>query len=67
LAAIVESRFELEAERSLSPHTHDTPDQLLTWASNGHEILDLGNPVRRQEAGDQHVAVGKIELLGLSG
>src|SRR5580658_7639916 len=34
-------------------------------AVNGHEVGDLANPVRIQEAGEQHVCFGKVHLAAV--
>ena len=46
-------------------HPH-TPDQALTPVGSfeyGHEVKHLGHPFGREKAGQEHVCVGKEELL----
>ena len=65
-AAVVEPGPALEHERHLAAH-RDHPAQelaaVLRVAVDRHEVLHLAHAVGRQEARDEDVRVGEVELL----
>jgi hypothetical protein len=68
-AAIVEARLELEAKAHLSPDAENAANEamavhLLPTPRDRHESLELADPFRREEAGDEDVRVREVELLG---
>jgi hypothetical protein len=68
-APVVEARLDLERERHLAPHDDDPSHQAVAvvgdvGALDRHEILDLPHAVGREEARDEDVRVGKVELAG---
>ena len=62
LAPVVEARIDLDAEAHLAPHAEHTADQPLPLADR-HEVLQLADSDRGQEARDEDVRVGEVELL----
>ena len=65
-AAVVEAGLALDAQAHLAADADDPPDEValvVRIAVDGHEVLDLGDTVGRQEAGDEDVRVGEVELL----
>jgi hypothetical protein len=69
IAPVVEARLHLYAKRHLSPHDDYAPNQpvwanSLPAAGDGDEVLQLADSIRGEEASDQDVGVGEVELLG---
>lgn len=67
--AVAEARGDPCPEREGSADADHSPDQpvpgrLARLVDHGHEVLDLRHPVRGEEARDQHVRVGEVELPG---
>ena len=67
VACVVEAGLQLRAEPHLAAHAERTANQpmpvLRSAGLDRHEVLHLGDAVRRQEAGDQHVRIREVELL----
>ena len=64
---IVKARRNVDDEAHLAAHGQHAADDALPVrpaAVRRHEVLDLADPVGHQEASDQHVCVGQVELLG---
>ena len=64
--AVVEARLDLDTKRHLAAHADDAPDQRgrgLGPRRDRHEVLHLADAVRGEEARDQNVRVGPVELL----
>jgi hypothetical protein len=64
-AAVVEARLEVESEVQAAAHAHDAADRPLALAAERHEVLDLGDPLRGEEAGDQDVCLRQVQLFRL--
>jgi hypothetical protein len=68
LAPVVEARLHLDAELHLAAHHHHAPQEpvpvQLRLRLDGHEVLQLAHAVGGEEARDQDVRVGEVELLG---
>ncbi len=69
LGPVTEARGDLRPERERPADTDDPPDQpvavrLAGLVDDGHEVLDLRDPVRGEEPCDQDVGVGEVELPG---
>ncbi len=65
LARVVEAGPALEPEAHLAAHRHHLAHQpagVARIAVDGHEVVHLADAVRRQEAGDEDVRVGEVEL-----
>src|SRR5262249_60338544 len=64
-ARIVEARIAAHLEAHVAPHRLRPTYQVVRLPDlfHGHEIGDLGDAVGTEEARQQHIAVGKIELL----
>jgi hypothetical protein len=67
---VVEPRGDVDDETHLPTHGEDSADHAVPvcrvagrW--RGHEVVHFAHSVGRQEAGDQHVGVGEVELLGV--
>ena len=64
---VVEAGLALEHEGHLAAHADHAPREPAAVgrvAVDGHEVLHLAHAVGRQEAGDEDVGVGEVELLG---
>ena len=67
LAPVIEPRRNRHAELHGAAHAGDPTDDPramvgIVRARDRHEVLDLGDAVLAQEAGDEHVGVGEVEL-----
>jgi len=70
LAPVVESRRALQLDVHSPADGHDATDEPLAACScarlpNRHEVLDFAHSLGREEARDEHVGVGEVQLLGL--
>ena len=68
-ARVVEARGDVDDEAHLPAHGEDPADHAvavrrLAGARRGHEVLHLPHSVGHQEARDEDVGVGEVELLG---
>ena len=68
-AAVVKARRALQLEAHLTAHRDDPAHQSLAMLAvdrlrDRHEVLDLAHTVSSQEASDQNVGVGEVQLLG---
>ena len=67
-ARVVEARGDVDDESHLPAHGEHPADDPVTvrlaGARRGHEVLHLAHPVGREEAGDQDIGIGEVELLG---
>jgi hypothetical protein len=68
-ARVVEARRDLDDEADLPAHGEYPADHAvamgrLAAARRGHEVLHLADSFGHQEARDQDVGVGEVELLG---
>lgn len=68
-AGVVKARRALQLEAHLAEHRHDPAYQSLAMLAvdrlrDRHEVLNLADAIRGQEANDQNVGVGEIQLLG---
>ena len=68
-AAVVEARLHLDLEAHVAAHDDDAADQAMAvqrhlGVVDRHEVLHLPDAVLGQEARDQDVRVGEVELLG---
>ena len=64
---VIEAGLALELEGHLAAHADHAahqPTAVGGVAVDGHEVLHLAHPVRRQEAGDEDVGIGEVELPG---
>ncbi len=69
VARVVEPRPALHAELETAAYDANKTDQAVNAVAvrgraDGHEVDDLAHAVGRQEARDEHVGVGPVELLG---
>lgn len=66
-ARVVEAGGDLDREAHLAAHGEHAADDALAVRrlarARRHEVVHLPHPVGRQEAGDEDVGVGKVELL----
>ncbi len=72
VASVAKPWLDLEGKAHLAPdaqHAADDalPMRLATRGVDRHEVLDFADAVRREEARDQDVGVGKVELLARPG
>ena len=68
-APVVKAWRALQLEAHLTAHRHDPAHQPLAMLGvdrlrNGHEVLDLAHTIGGQEASDENVGVGEVQLLG---
>src|SRR5512133_71149 len=68
-ARVVEARGDVDDEAHLPAHGEYLADHAVALrrpagAGRGHEVLHLPHSVGHQEARDEDVGVGKVELLG---
>ena len=68
-ARVVEAWRDVDDEAHLPAHGEDSADHAvavrgLPGARRGHEVLHLPNALGHQEARDEDVGVGQVELLG---
>src|SRR5215207_5914504 len=67
-AGVVEGRQTLDAENHLppyDPHVTDEPVTLPRARHDRHEVKGLGQARRREEAGQEHVGIGQVELVAV--
>src|SRR5215203_181908 len=67
-AGVVEGWQALDAEIHLppyDPHVADEPVRLLRTRHDRHEVKCLGKARRREEAGQEHVGIGQVELVAV--
>ena len=62
-ARVVEARRDVDDEAHRPAHRHHPADQAARMRGD-HEVLHLTHSIRHQEAGDQDIGVGEIELFG---
>jgi hypothetical protein len=63
-ARVVEARGDVDDEAHLPSHRHHPADQAARMRGD-HEVLHLPHSAGHQEARDEDVGVGQVELLGL--
>src|SRR5690242_6653294 len=66
---VVKARGQVYDEAHLSAHGDNLADDAvavrgLTESRRGHEVLNLADAVGHQEASDEDVGVGEVELFG---
>jgi hypothetical protein len=62
-ARVVKARSDIDDEAHLAAHRHHPADQAARMRRD-HEVLHLAHSVGHQEARDQDIGVGEIELFG---
>ena len=68
VAAVVEARLHFDPEAHLAADSLDAADEpmamdVLLRLRDRHEALDLPHALLGEEAGDEHVRIGEVELL----
>src|ERR687889_443224 len=67
-AGVVEGRQTLNPTAPLPPYSPDFRDEPVTLPRarhDRHEVKRLGKTRRREEAGQEHVGIGQVELLAV--